>query len=369
MKYIFNEKSDNYPIVIIPEKILGSFDYELSNEDVCEILNITYPILSYKKNSLNEPSEYRRVEKQKTKIKGDGCFLILGLPTLIFCVAMIIGGFQSNNPIVSLIFIVCLFVLLGGLGVNMKTETYFDREKIDKKVYDDLYEKFQNESYETTIENNKRKENYLQQKNKIDLVIKNNIETAKKIFHENKMKPEVGLRQIKTNSRGKTELYFLDKLFTKFGNQIYIDVAPDEGTNPYQPDFVFVCKETNLHIDIEIDEPYSVEYGKNIHHERTNDSERNSYFENINWIVIRFSEKQIIENSSACCDLIENIVENLKRKSYEYAHEVKLDKRWTYEESLIMSNNNYRNSYLPDNMKVTIKRRTNIREFDDDLPF
>lgn len=80
----------------------------------------------------------------------------------------------------------------------------------------------------------------------------------------------------------------------------------------YYPDFAFIDFDSKLFIDIEIDEPYSFFDKKPIHckgvvginSRKADDAERNKYFlENI-WIVIRFSEKQVIQYPEECCKVI-----------------------------------------------------------------
>ncbi|MEJ7683815.1 MAG: DUF559 domain-containing protein [Segetibacter sp.] len=81
--------------------------------------------------------------------------------------------------------------------------------------------------------------------------------------------------------------------------------------NAYIPDFIFEHPNSNLVIDIEIDEPYSSQR-KPIHTlENTHDEKRNKYFTEKNWIVIRFSEEQIVTNPYSCCQEIATIVFDL----------------------------------------------------------
>jgi hypothetical protein len=131
-----------------------------------------------------------------------------------------------------------------------------------------------------------------------------------------------------------------------------------------------ICKETNFHIDIEIDEPSSVDNGKPIHHDRTNDEESDLFFEEINWGIIRFTERQIIENSEECISLIQNVLNAINIKHNYFEHNVPLEKKWSYEEALIMSNNGFRSTYLPSHMKVNIQyKKANDYFDDDDLQF
>ncbi len=171
--------------------------------------------------------------------------------------------------------------------------------------------------------------------------------------------------------KGRMELFFLEKLHDYFGERISIDVIPNKQKNSYQPDYLLICEKTDFHLAIEIDEPYSVENGKPIHHDRSNDKKRNVFFEKINWGIIRFSEKQIVENHNECCSFINDVLQCIQNKQRIFSHKVKPDRKWSYEESLIMSNNNYRNTYLPNNMKVVIRDKSNDNDIDEEfiLPF
>ena len=65
----------------------------------------------------------------------------------------------------------------------------------------------------------------------------------------------------------------------------------------------------------------------------------------MNWIVIRFSEKQILQDTEKCIEVIENTIKAIHNKSELIVYTLKPDNRWSYEEALIMANNNARNKY------------------------
>ena len=84
------------------------------------------------------------------------------------------------------------------------------------------------------------------------------------------------------------------------GDNNYIDT-----TNSYVPDFCFIHPTKSLKIDIEIDEPYT--YKKPIHYFGS-DNRRNQYFVDKNWIVMRFSEQQVLTAPNECCREISEII-------------------------------------------------------------
>ena len=89
----------------------------------------------------------------------------------------------------------------------------------------------------------------------------------------------------------------------------------------YEPDFIYYDKE--LLIDIEIDEPYIFETKKPIHYfdeatQKHKDVKRNNYFNQLGWVVIRFSEKQVVENPYGCCLEIAELIEQLTMNTYYF---------------------------------------------------
>lgn len=149
----------------------------------------------------------------------------------------------------------------------------------------------------------------------------------------------------RNSKKGKSELLFLKYLYDEFGKNVLTDYSPNIGKNPFQPDFIVYDSDIDFHIDIEIDEPYSFDTGETIHHDRTKDGKRNLFFNEINWGVIRFSEKQIVTEPKKCCQLIQNILEAIKGKQNYIEHSITKEPFWSHEEALIMKLNDYRNRY------------------------
>lgn len=389
-----NTESNNYPIILIPEKILKFQKTKFDDIILALFLKLDYPILDlnvYKyhrlldKKELISTADYlnpdieiddsysnffidkyelpKRPKKYKNKVENNGgCLLYL---VSILVTAILIGVLLKFS--IALLFLLCMFFLGILFQDNIQiSKTY--QIPIDDKVFKSNYNKFIDE-----VNNLKDKAHfkYDSLKYEIDKEISSKRNEVENLMFINNLKPLSNINKLSIqNRRGKTELYFLSKLFENFNSQIHMDVIPDIGVNPFQPDFVVICNETGFHIDIEIDEPYSVNNGIPIHHDRSNDEERNRFFLEINWGVVRFSEKQIIENTNECIDLIKNLLFAIKNKKETLNHNVTPQSKWTYEEALIMSNNNFRNTYLPDNMKIKIKYDESNSKFNDyDLPF
>jgi hypothetical protein len=120
----------------------------------------------------------------------------------------------------------------------------------------------------------------------------------------------------------------------------------------YTADFILIHRATGLAIDIEIDEPYDGKTGKP-HHcvDRNKDNQRNQFFLERDWVVIRFSELQIVKYPDACCKVIAKIVFQI---TGDYRSLVKLQnvkellphKQWKVKEAVYMAKTKFRNSYL-----------------------
>lgn len=317
----------------------------------------------------SEPSRYITFKKDKLIFNGGG-LLTFGLPTLIFIVILIIAGNQANSPGLLILFVLIFIVMIFGFGLKIKVENCTVYEKIPENEYDVLFDKYSKELKRVKKKNKLLVELFEKEKKIIDTELKNNYESLSKNIYLSKLKPSESVIKINTNnSRGRLELMFLEKLYSVFGNQIIVDCLPNFEGVKYRPDFVIISKNSGLIIDVEIDEPYSVEQGIPIHHDRSNDNDRNNFFTSLNWVVIRFSEKQIATQLNECCDLITKTIQAIENKTTVFTSDLNPDKSWTYEQALIMSNTNYRNEYLPENMKVKIKFNNSKNEDFDELPF
>lgn len=131
-------------------------------------------------------------------------------------------------------------------------------------------------------------------------------------------------RRRKVNRRGYSELIFEKKLKEKFSKQsnynVLGDVALVVDTNsyPFEPDIAIVENDNKfgIRIDIEIDEPYSGLNKEPIHYIGCGDKTRDLRLANLGWIVIRFSEKQIVKEPDACVSYINKIIHSIDNSFY-----------------------------------------------------
>lgn len=123
-------------------------------------------------------------------------------------------------------------------------------------------------------------------------------------------------------------------------------------SRPYEPDITLQNEKNglNLFIDIEIDEPYDG-YSRVATHYAGQDDYRNRYFTNRGWMVIRFSEKQVVTNAVGCCRLIADVIKSVDKK-YRLpdrlldVNAVENESFWTKSEAEQWAINNIREKYL-----------------------
>ncbi|MEH2003508.1 MAG: hypothetical protein V7L00_33210 [Nostoc sp.] len=127
---------------------------------------------------------------------------------------------------------------------------------------------------------------------------------------------------------------------------------------PYTPDFAYINKELNLYIDIEIDEPYVYPTGAPTHFVGAwKDSKRNRFFLAKQWIVIRFSEEQVICYPQSCCKTIAQAIAQVTENNWilnQFASftDLQLMKQWTEAEAIDMAARGVRNNYPCQNKRL-----------------
>lgn len=144
------------------------------------------------------------------------------------------------------------------------------------------------------------------------------------------------------NDKGVLENFFFDYLKRRFPNKVFNSISIKVGQKEITPDIAFIDNERNIFIDIEIDEPYTINNGslKPIHIISTDDN-RNQLLLNNGWNVIRFAEKQIALHPDDCVDLINNFING------DLICELNKIPCWTLENALTMISEKERDKYLP----------------------
>jgi hypothetical protein len=165
--------------------------------------------------------------------------------------------------------------------------------------------------------------------------------------------------------RGNTEEQF-EATLSGYINEKYSiithqGILPHDKHYPYIPDICIrgLDNHLNIRIDIEIDEPYDLVEENPIHYIGSDDI-RNQAFYKHGWIVIRFSEKQIIEQLNNCIAFALHVISGvdpdyeIPKSLIPYNNELKLDECWSKSQAEIMARKNYRKNYLPKNDNASI---------------
>ena len=143
---------------------------------------------------------------------------------------------------------------------------------------------------------------------------------------------------------GVSEDVFFSYVFREFHELALNTIVVEKGGVKYEPDIAIIDEENGIYIDIEIDEPYSINgKGELIPtHAIGSDDKRNAFFKDNGWTIIRFSEKQVVMSPKKCLSIIRGVIND----SLVFENDFK-DKVWSENDSLIMIMNNYRDTYLP----------------------
>ncbi|MDR1225444.1 MAG: hypothetical protein LBK47_00915 [Prevotellaceae bacterium] len=164
--------------------------------------------------------------------------------------------------------------------------------------------------------------------------------------------------------RGASESFFCDILKKKFAEKILTNVFFVKHNSVFYPDFLYWDPDSNLTIDIEIDEPYVGYSGHAIHHLSSRtctsvDDERDAAIASKLWVVVRFAEEQIFNHPAACAEYIARLAKSIiNNLSLNFTTQlVPRVQKWTEEEAAEMARLRYRNQYVPNNLQGLIRIR------------
>lgn len=164
--------------------------------------------------------------------------------------------------------------------------------------------------------------------------------------------PRKGKQGIKGFSEKLFKSYLLEHFKAIF--QIYDDrfVLYRSHQNPFEPDFALIDEKNglNLFIDIEIDEPYDGVTRQPIHYTDDN-KQRDTFFKNRGWVVIRFAEYQVVKETLSCCKFIAEVVASVNTnfiidENLKSVKNLNPIKQWSKEQAKQWSKENYREKYL-----------------------
>lgn len=132
---------------------------------------------------------------------------------------------------------------------------------------------------------------------------------------------------------------------------------------PLATDFVYYEVKKGLFIDVEIDEPYGIYYDEGNPKTFTKNTigskdDRDQYFIDKGWFVVRFAEEQIVKYPASCCKLIAELI---FKTTFNFDYLKKLAEvkdvvpipLWSNKTSKEMGEARYRDTYLGNNLFTT----------------
>jgi hypothetical protein len=368
-----NQTNKIYPQVYVNQELINFSNNDIHEDQICELFNISKP-KTLRLALPQFPKKTKFIESKKIKWEGRTLQSVLIFSLNILVLFSII---RNDIPITDAIWIPSiLFIWLAYLIYQgFKRRENFEEIKVPDFEYRNLLADYEENKLKIEQKNIELNEKYLEDIKEYNYNIFKLKHESKEVLYKKLLHSKSDyLKRTSNNSRGKSEVYFLKYLNQSLLN-VLIDISIIQDGNTYEPDFTVICKETGFHLDIEIDEPYSFINGELLHHDRSADNNRNKAFLNNNWGVVRFSEKQIINNPLSCVKLIEDVFEAVKERNWIVDFNGPINEKWNYENCILMANSNYRNTYLPKDMQKVIERKFAKQDFskirfssDDDLP-
>jgi very-short-patch-repair endonuclease len=178
-----------------------------------------------------------------------------------------------------------------------------------------------------------------------------------------------------TKRRGFKEESFQNSIEQCFGKDFVVlgNVRLNTGkeTRPFEPDIAIIDKSnSNLRIDIEIDEPYAG-ITRQPTHCKGEDVNRDIYFADRGWIVIRFSEYQVHLQENNCLKFIAEAIKSAIPK-YEIPNQlvnqsaIQVEKLWDIVQAQKWEKAKYREQYLNHTFQSIEEQTETIeRDFDE----
>ena len=376
----------DFPIVKIPQRIQ-------------EINNI-FPPLPLAPLAPSKP-EAPKVPLQPTnqKYEGSGLGSFAALPVFLFGVCCFVTGKSAVHVVSGLMFFVLAVIILykssasnakNSVSINLKKQEAYE---ISLREYDEQKRIFELKQQAYAVALKQHESDKLDFNAMVEKLVESNpykgktIELRRSALREILAKSAAPIFSEKKYTSGVSENQFFYQMlvfFERTNITVLINhTAKNESKRQYMPDFVISLEEENLNMIVEIDEPYVGKNGMPIHFANSHDLQRDSWFLNRNWIVLRFAEEQIIKNPIACiCHIVDILRQNTPFTgiinesillSTLFGPKPQFDEalvkipQWTKEQAREMAAVRYRNNYLPEGLLAKIKEE-DFGNFDlDDL--
>ncbi|WP_414623837.1 hypothetical protein [Calothrix sp. CCY 0018] len=152
---------------------------------------------------------------------------------------------------------------------------------------------------------------------------------------------------------GASEERFRSYLRRYFPNQTHVGLTLEipDFPHPFTPDIAYIDRAINLYIDIEVDEPYVYHTGQPTHYAGARrDNNRNNFFYDKNWVVIRFSEQQVVCHPHSCCKTVAQVIaqitgDNSILNQFISTPDLHQQRQWTEDEAIQMAQRGERDNY------------------------
>jgi len=352
MTIIDLNKIIGYPIILSP--------YEYLKIDEREVDNITQTRISQKiRTEFRQGKEIpiRMSDRIPEKTEYNATQIIIAATILYFFILIHYWIYAG-----AYVFVLALYIYRNRQEDKRKILNYKWRQENIVKENNKKYDEFMEEErilVLKVINEDKDLTNQIRKEVFAELVTRELSKyKAEKPQNLNEIDPTLSSNLIK----GKTEAYFNKSLKDYFRSED-IEILSNCQLGFYYPDLVLIHS-SGLIIDIEIDEPYTLPDKKPIHFFYSkagvhSDFYRNLYFLEKGWLVIRFTEKQIINETEACCyqidfELSMYLLSETKHKKFPLL--IDGEAIWTEQKAIKWSEIDYRNTYLPEKLKYDPNR-------------
>lgn len=322
-----------YPVILVPNSI----------RQFCA--NNPIPVLEESATLANLPPFPPRLPASNKF----GYFLVIKLWIASVVVVMLIEWLFGMSVIAFRSSVVCSSVSAAAAFSYLRFVNFQVRDRYNQRLVEYQQQLSEYESHQLRYLQLKDKE--IEQYNSL---VQKRYKLLKRLLKEIVQPPTgQGKKGVQQGVSEKQFFTYLCRHFSSFYDFCMGGDFPIPGTSlRYSADFILVHQPTGLAIDIEIDEPYEGRTGKP-HHcvDRGKDSQRNRFFLERNWVVIRFSELQVVKYPDSCCKAIARIIAQITGDyrglvRLQSIDDLTLHKQWTVKEARYMAKTRFRNCYL-----------------------
>lgn len=377
---IFVRKRDAYCMVYDQDNPQLKYPEIYFSSDIADVLHSYPPVLSKKPSAPIPPTPPKALSPKETRM-GIGPFLLYGIPAASLIGFFMLRGNGAATVLGSIVFILFLFlpicfvitavIISTKKSINEKLTEYQKSiehfERMEKKYHEDVVSlPTRLGQYERALKDSDYRTSLIQQYRS------SQISSRRNEFFEKSTK--------QTINKGPAEFGLYSRLSELYPNACFDNAQVYLESNSlascyysYYPDIAIVID--GLYIDIEIDEPYTIENGaaKPIHYLtgspydfKSIDYERNRAMSVSGWEIIRFSEEQVVLHLDECVQFVRAFIKSILERSINYhidsrgrlfykddLTDQELDdlypwrqNKWTKQEAIRLANMGYRNSYL-----------------------